>query len=65
MAQPTPLYINGGVPSEEIKCYQCGTPLGNERAVGPTRAGPRFFCKMEPDATTESSCYNQYRRYLN
>lgn len=54
-------HVNGGEP-HVTKCANCGTPLGNERAVASTPGGPRFFCKHEPGDAPEYSCYLQWQR---
>lgn len=62
MVQPTPLhYVNGGEPLA-ITCTNCGTMLGEERAVASTPSGAKFFCKMEHGDKVEDSCYLQWRR---
>lgn len=62
MVQPTPLrHVNGGEPAA-LQCSNCGTYLGDERAVASTPGGAKFFCKMEPDDKPEDSCYLQWMR---
>ncbi len=64
MVQPTPLYhVNGGEPQPDgVKCANCGTWLGTERAVASSPSGTKFFCKQEPGDKLEDSCYLQWRR---
>ncbi len=57
-------YVNGGLPQVSL-CHQCGTVLENEKAVANTPAGPKYFCKMEPNTNPFDSCYNQWRRRHN
>lgn len=53
-------HLNGGQPEVPV-CHYCHTPLGVERAVANTPAGPRYFCKADPEHP-EDSCYLSYRR---
>lgn len=55
----TPLHVNGGL--QVIECSNCGTTLGDVRAVSTTPSGVRFFCKMEQGDKPEDSCFNQWR----
>lgn len=54
----TPLHqVNGGT----IHCSNCGEELGAERCVSNTSAGPRFFCKGDPEKP-EISCFISWRQ---
>lgn len=66
MVQPTPLHhVNGGAPLGGYQCTNCGTNLGNERAVASTPSGAKFFCKQESGDNPQDSCYLQWRRRHN
>ncbi len=65
MVQPVPLHhVNGGHREAplEICCSNCGTTLGNERAVASSPTGTKYFCKQEPGDNPHDSCYLQWRR---
>lgn len=67
MATVTPLHhVNGGDRREADEtdakqCANCGTWLGNERAVANTPGGVKFFCKMEPGDNPADSCFLQWK----
>lgn len=66
MPQPTPLYhVNGGDPLV-ITCGFCGASLHDERerCATTTAAGPKFFCKADPEHP-QDSCYLSWRRRHN
>lgn len=52
-------HFNGG--PEIVHCANCGTALGDERAVASSPGGVRFFCKQDPEQPA-NSCYLSWRR---
>jgi hypothetical protein len=41
-------HLNGGA-TQVLTCHHCTSVLEDERAVANTPAGPRYFCKADPE----------------
>ena len=60
MVQPTALrHVNGRY---TIQCANCGTELGDDRAVANMGRGLKFFCRMSVGDGPEDSCYLNWQR---
>jgi hypothetical protein len=52
-------HLNGGA-TQVLTCHHhCTSVLEDERVVANTPAGPRYFCKTDPEHPLDS-CYLQY-----
>ena len=58
--QVTPLFHVTGDPDDQ-RCYNCGISLAKQRCAGKTTAGPKWFCRQEPESEPDQSCYSFWK----
>jgi hypothetical protein len=60
LMQVTPLFHVTGDPDDQ-RCYNCGISLAKQRCAGNTTAGPKWFCRQDPESEPDQSCYSFWK----
>lgn len=61
-----PYHGDSGDETSVVECANCSALVaGNYKVSHKTGIGMKYFCKQEPDAKPEESCYNQWKRRRN